>query len=255
MFNVAMLNFSQGRDRGGRVPPRDAAHNLGESVRTEGPWVALCHDAEEFWRKGNDAAAVLLWMEMADCGIAAAAVNAGRAFLEVDRDLPCADRNARKKLATMMVKRALAFERPEAYRQMLNAYLAREMPERAGMAVLKGVRSPFASYYTAIAHINGYLPGRLVPTFGNLSKAINDDLRFVVPVLVLAPQVLSFALMRIANCTLGRCTPEEVEDVIQIVRLFFWRSFNEWALLFAVAFLIFLVRMRIAHCLKDPNNG
>jgi hypothetical protein len=60
--------------------------------------------AERYWRQGNFIGAVLLWMELTECGIPVVAYNAGVALLELGLDQLPFTEEVRAKLAVRMFK-------------------------------------------------------------------------------------------------------------------------------------------------------
>jgi hypothetical protein len=186
-------------------------------------------------------------MELADCGVQVAAMNAGRALLELKAELPFADQNHRKKLATMMFKRSLALEDRNAPEYLFKAYLARGQSDKAFHAISNVSTSP-AFYYFAEAHVMGYLPLRILPLFGNLSHAMSTDPSFLLPVLTLIPQVLSVFTSQVVKCVKSQCSPEEIDDLGQFAVWFFKQYFSDLAAILGIVCLIVLVRRRVAHC-------
>jgi TPR repeat protein len=276
MFNVAMRKVSQGKveealgdlrqlaDKGmiqaclelaillvqsdAIYEPKEAWERLSEAAAC-GPWLRMCYDAETYWRNGNFAGAVMIWIEMAECGIRVAALNAGQALLELDKELPFADRASRQKLATMMFRRALALGDEEADGWLLRAYFARGKVKK--LTHVMGVAESAQSFYSiADAHLRGLLAPQLVPTVGNLSQAIATDLAFVLPVLVLMPRVLQMFAIRLGKCITGRCDQEEIKDLRVLIRSFIAGNVNGLATLVGIACLIVLVRRRVASTLQ-----
>jgi TPR repeat protein len=214
-------------------------------VCVRGPWLRLSTAAEEFWRDGNRAAAILLWMELADCGNVDAAYNAGRALLELSADRLFATEEVSKKLAVTMFKRFTAFSREDISPYLFKAYLLRGQMEKAQKMMAQVSRSAFGTYLVADAHLIGVFPMTLCALFGNISRLIQKDRTYVLPVVALLPKIL---LESGRYC--ARCFGDRRDDQLDDVRRFLWHIWKDAVdtvtVLIGVAAIVILGRRRLA---------
>jgi TPR repeat protein len=181
-----------------------------------GPWLQLAETAEAYWRAGNHGGALLVWMELADCGHPEGAHNAALALLELTAEDLGLDDELRKKLAVVMLKKLSRLSSEDISAYMFKAYLARGKPEKARQRLLRS-KSSLGFYRAAESHLDGQLPMSLRAVFGNLSAAIRLEQRYILPVMALAPKITLGFFRYLGQCQRGECSASQIADI----RIFF----------------------------------
>jgi hypothetical protein len=207
--------------------------------------------AEEYWRAGNRAAALLLWMELADAGNEDAAFNAGLALLELDEPLPFLTAELQKKLAVSMFKQLSRLSQEDVSVYLFRAYSAAGKLEKARNALAEMSSSSHGYYHIAQAHIDGNLAFKLESIVGNLSLAITEDTRFILPVILLSPRIIWATTQQIWRCLRQPCDQDEIDDLSKMSLSLWKRSRPSVLTLFALFWLIVFVRKRIARCYTE----
>jgi TPR repeat protein len=208
-----------------------------------GPWRRTGRIAEEYWRQGNRAAAVILWMQLADAGCPTAAFNAGIALLDCEFDFM--GEVEQKKLASTMLKKFATRGTGKVAWELFRAYAARGKMEKAAKA-LGAASAPEEFYRVAEAHLDGRFQFRVGPIIRNLSLAIQASSQFRIHVIVMAPRLMWAVTKQTWKCCTRSCSPDESQDLREVFLSFFKQSSSDIAALLALSVLVIFVRKRVA---------
>jgi TPR repeat protein len=212
---------------------------------TKGPWLTMALTAEEYWRDGNFIGAVLLWMELADCGIPVGAYNAGLALLELKSDQLPFDKELRAKLAVRMFKQFSEVSDGDVAVYLLRAYDAHGKQEKGLQKIVKKAAIATSVYRLIELHLDGRFPMTLCGLFGNVSRVISLDLKYILPVSLLVPEITRVTIAYVSRCLRGECRNEELNDLSEFVVSCWKGSKNVVSVLLGIAALVLLARRRI----------
>jgi TPR repeat protein len=242
-FIIAQYNLARLLILGvGGYDPQEAIETLTMSIE-RGPWLRLCQTAEELWKDGRRRAAVLLWIDLADGGIPAAAFNAGLALLEGDARLIGSEEDGLR-IAAEMFKRLAKREDVSGY--LAKVYRRRNKTQKATDKLVHMAASARGHYGIVEAYLGGHIEFKICPLFGNLSLAVEKERRFLLPEIFLAPKILWLTVKRAMRCIQGQCNQEELDDFSGALQAVCTKNRNGIISLLILLCTVILVRKRAA---------
>jgi hypothetical protein len=128
---------------------------------------------------------------------------------------------------------------------LFKAYMHLGKTEKA-IRLLREQQSPMGSYLLAESHLNGYVPMSLFGLFGNLSAAIQQDRKYILPILTLGPRIASSVFSHVRKCVSVGCTDEENADITKFLLKRFVQNGSLVLIWLATFSLVILFRGRIA---------
>jgi hypothetical protein len=221
-------------------PDPTAALDWLKSVMRKGPWTRLAKTAEELWNDRNHRAAVLIWMELAECGVDVAAFNAGLALLELNLGELVEDEQRKLQLAVDMLRLAkdLGMSGNDTFPYIFRALCKSGLVEEGVAMLTQMAKSPLAYFYIAHAHLDGQIRFSIRKFWENASRAITCNAAFVVSLLVLAPQIMWAVVSLGVDAAIGSADPAEVQGLKDAIKWFAKTFINEILLLIVSIFLI-----------------
>jgi TPR repeat protein len=225
-----------------------------------GPWWRMHTTADNFWRMGNQQAAILLWMEFSDWRDQNGTLNAGLALsrLRTNEEFFLSN-DQRLRVASKMFQRI-----SDGWPGVTTSDFVWLCDERQGR-ILKGTsrllstaQDPWTHLAIAEAQIDGHIPGTIKGLFGKLSLAMEGADGTWLAVIGCSPKLLKYVGRRVMRCTMGKCDFDEIRDLKDCVHGL-WKS-HRTAVMFlsvyvaVVAFIIVWMRMR-RKADAIPSNG